>query len=255
MRYLTAEELLIAHQALIERFGGMPGITEAGFARLETAVAAPRQSAFGEDLYPDLAAKAGALAHAILQSHPFTDGNKRVAVAALDLMASLNGATLSASNDAIYAVTMAAAEAMGRAQLIDWVRQHLTATRHLTIGDLVDIRDRFAAADPWRFEIVNSPGLLTALTTPFQAAFGQEAFPSVVEKAAATVFLLIANHPFRDGNKRVAGEALRLFLARNGLTLEADDAELRALTRLVTTLHDPRDERLVGWIAARTSTR
>jgi death on curing protein len=254
MRYLTAAELLIVHQALIEGFGGMAGITEAGFARLEAAAAAPRQSAFGEELYPDLAAKAGALAHAIVRGHPFTDGNKRVAVAALDLMASLNGATLSASNDAIYAMTMAAAEAMGRAQLIDWVRGHLVETRHLTIGDLVDIRDCFAAADPWRFEIVNSTGLLTALTTPFQAAFGQEAFPSVVEKAAATVFLLIANHPFRDGNKRVAGAALRLFLARNGLSLEASDDDLRALTRLVTTLHEPRDPRLLDWIAARTST-
>ncbi len=253
MRYLTAEELLIVHQGLIERFGGMAGITEAGFTRLEAAAAAPRQSAFGEELYSDLAAKAGALAHSIVRGHPFTDGNKRVAVAALDLMISMNGATLDASNDAIYAVTMAAAEAMGRAQLIDWVRGHVVTTRHLTLGDLVDIRDRFAAADPWRFEIVNSAGLLTALTTPFQAAFGQEAFPSVVDKAAALVFLLIANHPFRDGNKRVAGEALRLFLARNGLALDADGADLRALTRLITTIHEPRDPHLLAWITARTS--
>jgi death-on-curing protein len=253
MRYLTAEELLIVHQALIERFGGMAGITEAGFARLEAAAATPRQSAFGEELYPDLGAKAGALAHAIVRGHPFTDGNKRVAVAALDLTASMNGATLSADNDAIYAVTMAAAENMGRAQLIAWVREHLTQTRHLTLGDLVDIRDRFGAHDPWRFEIVNSAGLLTALTTPFQAAFGQEAFPSVVDKAAALLFLLIANHPFRDGNKRVAGEALRLFLARNGLALDAAEADMRALTRLVTSIHEPRDPRLIAWIAARTS--
>ena len=126
-------------------------------------------------------------------------------------------------------------------------------TAHLTLGDIVDIRDGFAAADPWRFEIVNGPGLLSALTTPFQAAFGQEAFPSVVDKAAALAFLLIANHPFRDGNKRVAGEALRLFLARNGLILDAEGADLRALTRLITTLHDPRDPRLLAWIAARTS--
>jgi death-on-curing protein len=125
MRYLSAEELLIVHQALIEGFGGMPGITEAGFARLETAAAAPRQTAFGEDLYPGLAAKAGALAHAIVRGHPFSDGNKRVAVAALDLMASLNGATLTADDDAIYAVAMAAAESMSREALIGWVRANL----------------------------------------------------------------------------------------------------------------------------------
>jgi death-on-curing protein len=127
MRYLTAKELLVIHQALLARFGGMQGITEAGFARLEAAAATPLQSAFGEDLYPDLAAKAGALAHAIVRGHPFSDGNKRVAVAALDLMAALNGATLTADNDAVYRVAMAAAESMGREALIGWVRAHLSA--------------------------------------------------------------------------------------------------------------------------------
>lgn len=125
MRYLSAEELLIVHQALIERFGGMPGVTEAGFARLEAAAATPRQSAFGADLYEDLPAKAGALAHAIVRGHPFSDGNKRVAVAALDLMATLNGATLTADNDAVYAITIAAAESMSRTTLIDWVRANI----------------------------------------------------------------------------------------------------------------------------------
>jgi death-on-curing protein len=124
---------------------------------------------------------------------------------------------------------------------------------HLTLGDIIDIRDRHAVHDPVRFEIVNSAGLLSALTTPFQAAFGQAAFPEVLDKAAALVFLLIANHPFRDGNKRIAGDALRLFLRRNGLHLQANPTELRRLTMLVTRIHEPRDERLLAWLAARTS--
>jgi death-on-curing protein len=124
---------------------------------------------------------------------------------------------------------------------------------HLTLGDIMDIREGYALHDPERFEIVNSAGLLSALTTPFQAAFGQAAFPSVIDKAAALVFLLIANHPFRDGNKRIAGAALRLFLGRNGLELRASPAELRGLTFLVTRIHEPRDARLLTWIAARSS--
>jgi death-on-curing protein len=124
-RYLTAAELLVVHQALIEVFGGMAGITEAGFARLEAAAATPRQSAFGAELYQGLAAKAGALAHAIVRGHPFTDGNKRVAVAALDLFVSLNGARLTADNDEVYALAMAAANHLGRAELITWVEAHL----------------------------------------------------------------------------------------------------------------------------------
>lgn len=124
-RYLTAAELLVVHQALIETFGGMAGITEAGFARLEAAAATPRQSAFGAELYPGLADKAGALAHAIVRGHPFTDGNKRVAVAALDLFVSLNGGRLTANNDEVYALAMAAASEMSRAALIAWVGAHL----------------------------------------------------------------------------------------------------------------------------------
>jgi death-on-curing protein len=128
----------------------------------------------------------------------------------------------------------------------------MAPAQHLTLGDIVDIRDRFATAEPERFEIVNTPGLLSALTTPFQAAFGQEAFPELFDKAAALAFLLIANHPFRDGNKRIAGEAMRLFLARNGLALDNGPAALRAFTHLVTTTHDPRDPRLLAWLARHT---
>lgn len=125
-------------------------------------------------------------------------------------------------------------------------------TIHLTLGDIVDIRDRYGAHDPFRFEIVNSPGLLSALTTPFQAAFGQEAFPDLIDKAAALVFLLIANHPFRDGNKRIASAALELFLARNGLKISAGSREIYALTQMITRMHDPRDPRLLSWLRANT---
>jgi death-on-curing protein len=129
----------------------------------------------------------------------------------------------------------------------------MASAEHITLGDIVDIRDRYAAADPFRFEIVNGAGLLSALTTPFQAAFGQEAFPELTDKAAALVFLLIANHPFRDGNKRIAGEAMRLFLARNGMALSGGDQALRNLTRLVLSTHDPRDARLLAWIERHTA--
>ncbi|NJN18823.1 MAG: type II toxin-antitoxin system death-on-curing family toxin [Oscillochloris sp.] len=124
MMSLTAHELLVIHQALIEEFGGMAGITEAGFTRLETTAAVPMQSAFGEEIYPDPVAKAGALAHAIARNHPFSDGNKRVAVAALDLVLRLHGIELSADNRSLYDLAMAMAEGMSRDAVIDWVQAH-----------------------------------------------------------------------------------------------------------------------------------
>ncbi|MCZ7419257.1 Fic family protein [Verrucosispora sp. WMMA2121] len=45
---------------------------------IESAVARPRTSVFGEDAYPDLWTKAAALLHSLLNNHPFVDGNKRI---------------------------------------------------------------------------------------------------------------------------------------------------------------------------------
>ncbi len=131
----------------------------------------------------------------------------------------------------------------------------MSSALHLSLHDVLAIRDAVAAAagvdDPeWRFELINPNGLITALTTPFQVAFGVEAFPAVPDKAAALTFLLIANHPFRDGNKRIAGAALRLFLERNGYRLQASAAELEAFTGQV--LHASlRDEQVLAWLAGR----
>jgi death-on-curing protein len=125
MRYLTPEELIAIHEVLIGVFGGMRGITEAGFGRLEAAAAAPRASVLGEALFPDVAAQAAALCHAIVRAHPFSDGNKRVALAALDVVLACNGYDLAASNDAAYEAMMALARGdMTRAALIGWVRAH-----------------------------------------------------------------------------------------------------------------------------------
>lgn len=127
-------------------------------------------------------------------------------------------------------------------------------THYLTLGDIIDIRDRIAVDDAWRFEIVNASGLLSALTTPFQSVFGQDSFPTLVDKAGALVFLLIANHPFRDGNKRIAGAALRLFLERNGRPLQADRVALEHFTVRVAQAH-LRDAFITAWISDRSSTR
>jgi death on curing protein len=130
MRYLTPYDLLLIHQSLLSQFGGMAGITEAGFGRLETAAYAPQQSMFGEDLYPDLPSKAAALVAAITGNHPFSDGNKRVAVVALDLMLTLNGATLSATNDEIYELAIASARGMEREAITAWVYAHCRLESH-----------------------------------------------------------------------------------------------------------------------------
>ena len=126
MRYLTPVDLIAIHELLMAEFGGMRGITEAGFGRLEAAAAAPQASMFGAELYAGVLSKAAALCQAIVRAHPFTDGNKRVALVALDLFLEANGAALRATNDQAYAVIMALARGeMEHARLVAWVEQHI----------------------------------------------------------------------------------------------------------------------------------
>src|SRR5690349_7550228 len=101
---------------------------------------------------------------------------------------------------------------------------------YLTLEDILDIRDRISAAYADRFEVMAFNGLMSALAAPRRSAFGAEAFPTLPEKAGALVYSLIQNHPFWDGNKRIATAALKLFLDRNGARLAADEPALRAFT-------------------------
>jgi death on curing protein len=124
MHYLTPADLIAIHELLLAEFGGMRGITEAGFGRLEAAVATPRASMFGQDLYPGVIEKAAALCQAIVRAHPFSDGNKRVALVALDVFLARNGRTLAATNDQAYTTIMALARGeMGREALVGWVER------------------------------------------------------------------------------------------------------------------------------------
>jgi death-on-curing protein len=72
-------------------------------------------------------------------------------------------------------------------------------------------------SDPTSRGELRDRGLLeSAVARPFQSAFGEDAYPSIHEKAAALFHSLIANHPFSDGNKRTAVLALADFILANG---------------------------------------
>ncbi len=101
---------------------------------------------------------------------------------------------------------------------------------YLNLGDILRLRTRIEAAGTNRFEVVAPNGLMSALAAPRRTAFGVELFPTLAEKAAALVYALVQNHPFWDGNKRIAAAALRLFVQRNGADLAADDWEVEAFT-------------------------
>lgn len=66
-------------------------------------------------------------------------------------------------------------------------------------------------------------GLLeSAVSRPQSSAFGDEAYPTIFEKAASLFESLGQNHPFHNANKRTAFTALVIFLKFNELSFEMD---------------------------------
>jgi death-on-curing protein len=76
---------------------------------LESALARPRSTAFGEDAYASIHGKAAALLHSLARNHALVDGNKRLALAATIAFDGLNGLRLTLSNDEAYELVMAVA--------------------------------------------------------------------------------------------------------------------------------------------------
>jgi death-on-curing protein len=95
--YLELEDLLAAAETAID---GRPDIRDVGL--LQSAVERPRSTAFGEQAYPDLDAKAAALLHSIVAGHPLVDGNKRLGWVAVRLFYRLNDADIHPEADAAY---------------------------------------------------------------------------------------------------------------------------------------------------------
>ena len=89
MRYLTLNEVLELHGQIISQSGGMPGILNLN--ALESALAQPRMTFGGTDLYPAIPDKASALGFSLIKNHPFVDGNKRTGHAAMEVFLVLNG--------------------------------------------------------------------------------------------------------------------------------------------------------------------
>lgn len=65
----------------------------------------------------------------------------------------------------------------------------------------------------------------SALARPATSVFGEDAYPTMLEKAAALLLSLVTNHPLVDGNKRLGLAATILFLYKNGCELAYDEDE------------------------------
>lgn len=94
---------------------------------------------------------------------------------------------------------------------------------HLTLDEALHIARRTIGDDL----LVRDAGLLeAAVARPAASVDGRDAYPSLVEKAAALVHSAVRNHALVDGNKRLGLMLLIVFLGVNGraLTMTNDEA-------------------------------
>lgn len=104
--------------------GGLMGIRDLN--ALESALAQPRATFGGVDLYPTAVDKASALGFCLIQNHPFTDGNKRIGHAAMETFLVLNGLEIDAPVDEQEQLILDVASGkMEREELTKWLRAHV----------------------------------------------------------------------------------------------------------------------------------
>ena len=118
--YLTTVEVLAMHTDQIERYGGAVGVRDLGL--LESALYRPQTG-----YYADLIEEAAALWESLSQNHPFVDGNKRTAFAAVYTFLAINGLRFTAGAEptiafvtGLYEVNQFSFERLG-----PWLRENV----------------------------------------------------------------------------------------------------------------------------------
>jgi death-on-curing protein len=117
MHYLSLEDAL--QQIAIAGFY----VKDVGL--LDSALARPQTSVFGEDAYPTLELKAAAMTHSVIKNHPMVDGNKRTSWFLLNAFLYINGYLLEMSTEPGLEFTLGiATDRLSLEEAAEMIRQH-----------------------------------------------------------------------------------------------------------------------------------
>ena len=120
----------------------------------------------------------------------------------------------------------------------------------LSANDLYNINSEVTGLMPF---VRDHQLLRSAVRRPYLILFGEEQFPTLIDKAAATMHSLAAHHLFADGNKRTAVRATQLFLESNDIqptwTTEEVTAFVLNIAKGEVTVED-----VAAWLTEHTAT-
>lgn len=122
--FVSQSDVINIHKRQIERFGGLDGIRDWGL--LDSALAQPQATFFGELLHPTIFTQAAAYLYHLAKNHPFLDGNKRTAFATTIAFLQSNGCELDMTEDMAYNMVMQVAQGeMSKEALSSLLEQYI----------------------------------------------------------------------------------------------------------------------------------
>ena len=121
--FIPKKVILYFHEQLIQIYGGSPGIRDENL--LDSAIQQPKSSFDGDYLHNNIFEIASAYGFHLCKNHPFIDGNKRVALVAMDTFLQNNGYEISASEKETYKIMIElSAEKLSKSDLTKWLKQN-----------------------------------------------------------------------------------------------------------------------------------
>ena len=126
VNFIPKKVILYFHEQLIQIYGGSPGVRDESL--LDSAIQQPKSSFDGNYLHNSIFEMASAYGFHLCKNHPFIDGNKRVALVAMDTFLQNNGYEISASEKETYKIIIElSAENLSKSELTQWLKQNTTS--------------------------------------------------------------------------------------------------------------------------------
>lgn len=117
------------------------------------------------------------------------------------------------------------------------LQEKFRATYESAMDAIQSLKEKFKESR--LFGVEKDKSFHSSIGQIYQTWDGQELYPSVEEKAAMLLYLVVKNHSFVDGNKRIAATLFLWFLQNNGILYRSDgtkriaDGTLVALTLMI----------------------
>jgi len=124
--FLSKKLILLFHEQLIQIYGGSYGVRDEKL--LDSALGQPKATFEGKYLHDNLMKMAATYGYHICNNHPFIDGNKRIALVAMDVFLQRNGYEIIANEKETYKMMMELANGeLSKDELVLWLEKNTSS--------------------------------------------------------------------------------------------------------------------------------